>query len=94
MEIHMNATQEAVSWKEELAKLVSSAQTTEESLALTAFENALSPYLQESGALRTLLGKIQAMEIVALDSLASKKDFSSIDELQSFLPANIKVLAA
>lgn len=90
----MNTTQDALSWTEELAKLVSSAQTLEESLALTAFEKALSPYLQTPGELRTLLGKIQAMEIVALDSLTSKTDFSSIDELQSFLPTNIKVLAA
>jgi hypothetical protein len=94
MEIHMKATQEAVSWKEELADLVGSAQNAEESLALAAFEKALSPYLQEPGALRTLLGKIQAMEIVALDSLTAKQEFNSIEELQSFLPANIKAQAA
>jgi len=34
------------------------------------------------------------MEIVALDSLTAKKEFNSIEELQSFLPANIKALAA
>jgi hypothetical protein len=83
------------SWKEELAGLVASAKTEEDIAALTAFERALSPYLDEPGALRTLLGKIQAeTNIVALDAIMTKGEFRNLEEVKSMLPSDIEVVLA
>jgi len=46
-------------WRENLKKVVSSASTKEEEIALRCFERALAPLLEHPESLRTLLGKIK-----------------------------------
>ncbi|GGY22520.1 hypothetical protein [Paludibacterium paludis] len=83
------------SWKEELSSLVASARTAEDLAALSAFENALSPYLDNPGALRTLLGKIQSPAIEpALEAIVAKSEFQSLAEVKAMLPSYIEVVAA
>jgi hypothetical protein len=83
------------SWKEELSSLVASAKTAEDLAALSAFEKALSPYLDKPGALRTLLGKIQAeTNGPALDAIVAKGEFQSLAEVKAMLPSAIELVAA
>ncbi|AKT32553.1 hypothetical protein RYA05_30680 [Pseudomonas syringae pv. actinidiae] len=86
-------TTHSMSWKIELAALVASAKDETESIALEAFQQALTPYLEAPESLRTLLGKIQ-MLAPACEALALDSDFSTMAELQSMMPDNIEVIAA
>lgn len=82
-------------WKEELSALVASAKTEEEIVALSAFEKALSPYLDKPGALRTLLGKIQASVITGtLDAIMVEGEFKNLDELKAILSNDMNVIVA
>jgi hypothetical protein len=60
----MNATKHEDSefktqlWLNDLKRVVRSAKTREEEIALKCFEKALSPLLHHPESLRTLLGKI------------------------------------
>lgn len=49
-------------WKSEIGKLVADSTDREEAISLKCFERAMQPLLSEPGKLRTLLGKIQAMD--------------------------------
>ncbi|WP_338845702.1 hypothetical protein V8J88_18480 [Massilia sp. W12] len=65
------------SWKEELSSLVASAKTSEEIIARRVLENALSTNLDNPGALRTHLGKIQPTG-GARDAIVAQAEFQSL----------------
>lgn len=85
---------QSMSWKNELATLVAEAKSSEESAALSAFQKALTPYLDEPSSLRTLLGKIQSVLLSRNEENAVRGEYASLEELQSTLSENVKAIAA
>lgn len=79
-------------WKKELSDLVASATTAEDAIAMNAFEKALTPYLDNPGSLRTLLGKIQGT--ITMETIVTQREFQTLDEVKAILPNNIEMVAA
>ncbi len=89
----MMRKEDAINWAKELDMLLDTAKTSNDKLAIQAFQKAIGPYLESPELLRTLLGKIQR-DIESVAVLVSEKDFDSQEALQKALPEGVKVVSS
>lgn len=80
------------SWKNDLNRLLASAQTDEDRVALEAFARAVQPALDDPRKLQTMLSKIQRRILSGeVQDALDGGEFSTLDEIVAIMPADVAV---